>query len=159
MQENDSDKKSFTILGKYIPVNKTSFQKQQSGNVTNPISNESLKLNIYEGDYLQKKYCEDFKIKPSSNIFQVLFVCIKYFFFNLPLINILYMKYKKAEIQKTINDLNVMSINIDKYTSFLKDSSIASAAKYKKFSINKKDFINTKNNKNNIQKNIFNKIL
>ena len=124
---------SFAVLGQYVPIHKFEKNKEEHQNqkATSPFEqkNESSRLNIYDGDYLQYQYSDRLNLYSNNklNIWQYL----KYLFFNLPLINILYLKIKQSKIRQTINTIDKMSLDINNYSNYLRNSASVSTPKFK----------------------------
>lgn len=126
-----SEQKTFTALSQYVPIHKV--EKKDERAITSPFSakkgHSRTTFNMYDGEYLQKKYADDlnFENKSGSGFWNF----IKFLFFNIPLINILYLKIKQSKIKATISAIDDMSMDIDTYSSYLKSHAFLYKTKFK----------------------------
>lgn len=133
---------SYIPMGQYVPVHKVpdklskeellkldakEFLKKNS----NPFEKKDIqehKLCFYDGDYLKRQTLEKTNLYSFSG--NLLFRFFKIIFFNLPIINFLYLKLKESKIKDSISALNSLNGSVDTYAKHFEGKSIINEQKY-----------------------------
>lgn len=131
-------------MGQYVPVHKVAdkLTKEELSKIDakeflkkTPQSNPFEKkvepthtLCFYDGDYLKNQTYEEANLYSfSGNMFVRFF---KIIFFNLPIVNFLYLKLKESKIKDSISTLNSLNCNVDRYAKHFEGKSIINEQKY-----------------------------
>jgi len=138
----ESGKTSYIPMGQYVPVHKVAdkLTKEELSKIdakdflkktTNPFEKKDLpehKLCFYDGDYLKRQTDENSDLYAFSGNMLVRF--FKIIFFNLPIVNFLYLKFKESKIRDSISTLNSLNGNVDNYAKHFEGKSIINEQKY-----------------------------
>ena len=138
----EKGKTSYIPMGQYVPVHKVPDKlskeelskidaKDFSKKTTNPFEKKDFqehKLCFYDGDYLKQQTLEKTDLYSFSGNMLVRF--FKIIFFNLPIINFLYLKLKESKIRDSISTLNSLNGNVDNYAKHFEGRSIMNEQKY-----------------------------
>ena len=138
----EKEKLSFIPMGQYVPVHKVSDKltkdelakidaKEFLKKTSNPFEKKDYpehKLCFYDGDYLKRQTLKKTNIYSFSGNMLVRF--LKIIFFNLPIVNFLYLKIKESKIKDSISTLNSLNCNVDKYAEHFEGKSIINEQKY-----------------------------
>lgn len=140
----DKTKTSHIPMGQYVPVHKVKdkLTEEELSKIdakeflkktpqTNPFEKrveQEHKLCFYDGDYLKRQTLEKADIYSFSGNMLTKFV--KIIFFNLPIINFLYLKFKESKIRDSISTLNLLNGNVDEYAKHFEGKSIINEQKY-----------------------------
>lgn len=130
-----TDKNSFAALSQYIPVHKTgqkSFNNdfKKSSPFEEKKSSPKTTFSMYDSEYLQNKFPDNLNLKNNNK--NSIWKLIKFLFFNLPIINIIYMKFRESKIKETISAIDSMSMDIDTYTAYLQNNAFLYKTKFSK---------------------------
>ena len=138
----EKEKLSFSPMGLYVPVHKVSDKltkdelakidaKEFLKKTSNPFEKKDYpehKLCFYDGDYLKRQTLKKTNLYSFSGNMLVRF--LKIIFFNLPIVNFLYLKIKESKIKDSISTLNSLNCNVDKYAEHFEGKSIINEQKY-----------------------------
>lgn len=137
----NSEKKNFgknktfvssAVLGRYVPVHKIDKNKPaESSKTTAPAELYTPKFCVYDGDYLGKNSQiskKDLYGKMRGNFWDFL----KLLFFNLPIIEFLFLKIRQAKIRESISTLDNINEDVDKLVNYFEGKTVVNEQKYQK---------------------------
>lgn len=141
-KKNIFEKQNHIPMGQYVPVHRVAdkLTKEELSKIdakeflrkipqSNPFEKKietEHKLCFYDGDYLKNQTHESL-YSFSGNMFVRFF---KIIFFNLPIINFLYLKFKESKIKDSISTLNSLNCNVNEYAKHFEGRSIINEQKY-----------------------------
>lgn len=137
----NSEKKNFgknktfvssAVLGQYVPVHKVDKNKPaECSKTTAPAELYTPKFCVYDGDYLGKNSQiskKDLYGKMRGNFWDFL----KLLFFNLPIIEFLFLKIRQAKIRESISTLDNINEDVDKLVNYFEGKTVVNEQKYQK---------------------------
>ena len=138
----DKKNSSYIPMGQYVPVHKVpdKLSKEELSKIdakeflkktSNPFEKKDFqehKLCFYDGDYLKQQTLEKTDLYAFSGNMLVRF--FKIIFFNLPVVNFLYLKLKESKIKDSISTLNSLNGSVDNYAKHFEGKSIINEQKY-----------------------------
>lgn len=131
------DNVSYTALSQYVPIHKLENSASEgSSKMTSPFTEKKeppkTTFSMYDSDYFKNQYSDNLDLTGGTG--GKIWKLIKYLFVNMPVINILYLKFKQLKIKETISALDNMSSDIYCSSRYLQNSAVINSQKFSNFS-------------------------